>query len=351
MDNEIHQHHQPGKSPVKMKGIVLTRLVIFTFAALFIVAFSGCNSATENRNLLTVDFQQDKILKYEFISSREIDLNLDPQGTASKSGKSTVQHSTETLVLTVSYKPEKVNPIGFSTIQATCESAKISRASSRGTKVKDAVESAAGKSFKLSLSPVGRVVDKSELSDFVKELGEKAFSTRSSGGRIKNPDMIGDFFATQWFLWDSISSIEKPIDGVNVNDVWQSRLSIPLPMVMLKSRPVTYTLKEVTPTEKGNIATITSVYEAVEDWGEDWPTPYEGSFQMRGTYGTMGGFKVMSFAGTGKQLFNVDKGIVEEDLQEYEIKIISTSGMISSLMGIKPEINIKQTISMKLLED
>ena len=65
----------------------------------------------------------------------------------------------------------------------------------------------------------------------------------------------------------------------------------------------------------------------------------------------MGGFKVLSFAGTGKQRFNIDKGIIEEDSQEYEIKIVSTRGMISSLMGVKPEINIKQTISMKLLED
>ena len=335
---------------MKKKGVVLARWIVFSFVALAVISFSGCGGAEKSKNLLTVDFQQDKILKYEFISNREIDINLDPKGTMSKSGKSAAQHSTESLALKVSYAPEKINPIGLTIIQATCESAKVNRTPSRGRQAKDAVESATGKSFKFSLSPVGRVVDKSELSDLIKELGKKAFRT-SSAGRIKDPDMIGDFFATQWFLWDSISSIEKPIDGVRVGESWQSRLSIPAPMVIFKSRVVTYTLEEVMPSERGDIATIASVYDSVEGWGKDWPTPYEGSFQMRGTYGTMGGFKILSFAGTGRQTFNIDKGIIEEDSHEYEIKIISTSGMLSSLTGVKPEINIKQTINMKLLED
>ena len=335
---------------MKMKGIVLAKWIIFSFTALIVISFSGCGGAAKSKNLLTVDFQQDKILKYEFVSNRDIAVNLDPKGKASKSGKSAPQHSTESLSLKVSYKPEKVNPIGITTIQATCESAKANRTSSRGHQAKDAVEYAAGKSFKLSLSPVGRVVDKSELSDLIKELGKKAFSVRSSGGRVKNSDMVGDFFATQWFLWDSISSIEKPIDGVSIGDSWQSRLSIPTPMVMLKSRGVTYTLEEVTPSERGNIATITSVYGSVEGWGEDWPTPYEGSFQPSGPFGMMGGFKIVSFTGTGRQTFNIDKGIIEEESQEYEIKIISMGGMLVGF-GMKPEINIKQTINMKLLED
>jgi len=329
----------------------LRRSIIFAVAAVCIITFSGCGGATKSKNLLTVDFQPGQILKYEFVSNREIDMNLDPEGKASKSGKSAVQHSTENLTLTVSYEPEEVNPIGLTTIVATCESAKVSRVSSRRTHARDAVENAAGKNFKLLLSPVGRVEDKSELGELIKELGEKAFSSKSSGGRVKNPDMIGDFFATQWFLWDTISSIEKPIKGVDVGDSWQSRLSIPAPMVMFKSRLVTYTLEEVMLTERGSIATITSVYDSVENWGEDWPMPYDGQFQVRGTYGTMGGFKVLSLAGSGKQLFNIDTGTIEEDTQEYEIKIISTSGMIASLMGVKPEINIKQTISMKLLEE
>ena len=144
----------------------------------------------------------------------------------------------------MAYKPIKVDSYGLTTIEATCKSVKVSR--SKGSR-KDAVQSLAGRTFTVTVGPTGGIEDYSQLDSLLKEIGEKAFRPESDRGRIKEPDMIGDFVASQWFLWDSISSIERPAEGVEIGRSWNSQLSVPAPMVMRKARDVTYTLDEIRP--------------------------------------------------------------------------------------------------------
>ena len=54
--------------------------------------------------------------------------------------------------------------------------------------------------------------------------------------------MVGDFIASQWFLWEGVASVEDPAAGVGLEQTWRSQLSVPLPMVMRKARDVTYRL-------------------------------------------------------------------------------------------------------------
>ncbi len=68
-----------------------------------------------------------------------------------------------------------------------------------------------GKSFIFTVDSIGKIHDYSQLEELIKQAGEKTFSTEAGGNRIKQPDMIGDFIATQWFLWDSISSIPNRV--------------------------------------------------------------------------------------------------------------------------------------------
>jgi len=242
------------------------------------------------------------------------------------------------------YRPIEVDPYGLTTLEATCESVRVSR--SKGPR-RDAVQSLAGKTFTLTVGPTGRIEDYSQLDRLLKEIGEKAFRTSADRGRIKEPEMIADFVAVQWFLWDSISSIEKPSEGVKAGQSWKSKLSVPTPMVMRKARDVTYTLDEIRPGEQGRLAIIASSFEAADSVPRGWPIPYSGSFQMVGPFGFYRNYKVLSLLGRGEELFNIDRGRTERYSQQYELQL--SASLLLPLPGANPKITINQNLTMELL--
>lgn len=335
-----------------------TILILVTIVAISI--FAGCNPPLAehqkkaisggSKTLLTVDFQKGQPLQYRFVSSRDIDLNWEPAAGASRgASKRASDRSYESMEMVMAYTPVEVNPYGLTTIKATCNSVKVTRskgASGQGG-AKDAVENLPGQSFTFTVGPTGKIEDYSQLEKLIRELGKHAFRADSNRGRVKDPDMISDVIATQWFLWDSISSIPNPAEGVAAKQSWKSRLSIPAPMpVMLqKAREVTYTLDEVRRTEKERLAVIKSSYRAAESALQNWPMPYSGSFQMAGAFGFLRGYRVMDLQGQGEELFNIDAGRVEQRSQRYQVQLEA-----SLPMGISasPQVTIKQTLTMEL---
>jgi len=342
------------------RGRMRITLVFVTIAILSV--FAGCNGVNQQKNLiggsktlLTVDFQEGQTLQYKFVSSRDIDLDWEPGASASKSGKHTSDRTSESMEMVMVYTPIKVNPYGLTTIKATCSSVKVVRskgASGRGS-TKDAVESLPGKTFTFTVGPTGKIEDYSQLEKLLQEIGKQAFRTDTDRGRIKEPDMISDFIATQWFLWDSIASIQNPTEGLALKQSWKSKLSIPAPMpVMLrKAREVTYTLDEVRPAEgglsQGRLAVIKSSYSPAESAPQNWPLPYSGSFQMAGTFGFLRGYKVMDLQGQGEELFNIDAGRIERYSQQYQVQL-ETSLPIG--ISASPRVTIKQNLTMELLK-
>lgn len=252
--------------------------------------------------------------------------------------------------MVVAYTPIEVDPYGLTTIKATCKSVKVSRTSSgtgRQGASKDAVKSLPGKSFTFTVDSTGKIEDYSQLEKLIKEIGEKAFRPKSKRGRIKEPDMIGDFTATQWFLWDSVSSIEKAVEGVRVGQSWKSELSIPTPMVTRKARDVTYTLNEIRQTEKGQLAVIRSSYSLAKSVSRNWPLPYSGAFQMSGKFGFFRGYKFLDLQGQGEELFNIDAGRTEQYNQQYQLNVEASAPFG---LGVSPRIKIKQNLTMQLLD-
>lgn len=337
-----------------------TAIIIFTTVALGFLA--GCDGAAEQKEpltetikplqkgkeLLTIDFKKDQSLRYRFVSSRDIAVDWDPAKSKSKPGQSTADKSTESMDMVVLYTPINIDPYGLTTIKATCESVKATRTKSTGRRgsPRDAVEILPGKTFTLTVNPAGKVEDKSTLNELIKQIGQKAFRENSRMGRIKEPDMIADFVSSQWFLWDSVSSIEKPVDGVSVGQSWSSKLSVPTPMVMRKARDVIYTLDEIRPSAKGRLAVIGSTYTLSDSVPPGWPIPYTGSFKMPGTFGFLRGYKVLSLKGKGQELFNLDTGRIEQYNQQYDMKL---SAALLGNLGLSPHITIKQKITMQLL--
>ncbi|MCJ7729806.1 MAG: hypothetical protein MUO27_08030 [Sedimentisphaerales bacterium] len=312
----------------------------------------GCTPAQKSalapgKTRLTVDFQQNQSLRYRFLSSRDITVDWG-QMQGRDAGKTKIDKSLESLELVVSYTPVEVDPYGLSTIKAACESAKVARTgqSPRQMSRPDAAQSFAGKSWTFTVGPTGKMEDRSQLYDCIRQAGQQAFRTDKSQGLVKEPDMIYDFIATQWFLWDSISSVTKPVAGVGVGDEWRSRLFVPASMILFAARDVNYRLEEIRQGEQGRIAVIGGSYTLLYPSPSDWPVPYTELFQMSGTFGFLRGYKVFDLQGQGQELFNIDAGRTEKYTQKYPMHVQASLPMG---LGLNPQITIDQTLTMELI--
>jgi len=329
------------------------------FMAVAMGVLAGCEPTAQQENLLskekkllaagkellTVDFQEGQILRYRFTSSRDITIDWDPEKKQTKKGKNPIDKTSESLEMVVAYTPVEVNPFGLTTIKAVCESVRTRR--SEGSQ-KNAVDSLRGSTFTFTVGPTGIIEDYSQLTALIEEAGKKAFQSSSSRGRVKEPDMIGDFSAGQWFLWNSVASIERPAEGISAGQSWKSKLPVPGPMVMKKAREVTYTLDRAQQSEIGRIAVIKSSYSPTEPVPDNWPPlPYSGAFQMRGTFGFLRGYQILQLHGQGEEHFNVDAGRIEMSNQQYEVQL---EAVIPFGIDVKPLITMKQNFKMQRLK-
>jgi hypothetical protein len=345
-----------------LKGVKLrTTLNIFIAAVLAVLA--GCERAEkeketlgvkppplkEGAQLLTVDFKQGQSLRYQFISKRDIIIDWEPEKSRTGARQGTIDKSTESMEMVVTYTPIEVNPYALTTIKAAIESVKATRSKRAGGRVpaRDAVEHLTGKNFTMKVNAQGKIEDYSQLDELIRQIGENAFRKNSRQGRIKEPDMIADFVAAQWFLWDSISSIKKPAEGVSIGQSWSSKLSVPTPMVMRKARDVTYKFDKIWDNVKGRLAVISSTYSLSDSVPSGWPVPYTGRFRMSGTFGFFRGYNILSLSGRGDELFNIDKGRTERYSQEFDMRL---EAILPGPLGPNPRIAINQKLTMQIID-
>ena len=336
--------------------LIVKKGILFAIAIVFFS--TGCEERQKSGKpgsfskaplLLSVDFEPNVPLKYRFVSERQISLDLDPSHKSAKGEKDKggSQNMSEKLEMEIVYKPVKIDPYGYSTIEATCDSVKVTRTqtSSRGHNRSDAMEFAVGKSFILKITPTGKIIDCTSLEMLTKELGEKAFAA-SQKSRIKDPDMIMDFLATQWNIWDSITSIKEPLKGLQRGQKWDSKLLAPMPFVSKTGRDVKYEFAGVVESNNVSYAKIVSTYK-LSSTPPDINMPYSGSFYMRGTFGFLRGYVIQSIEGGGEQLYDIKKGLIKSDTQHYQAKVsASIFGLGSDTVA--PNIEINQTIIMTL---
>ena len=326
----------------KQRRIQVLCLVGFAVAGLL----SGCQGPAGGGEYLAVGFEEDQPLRYQFQSQREVDLEL----TGDKPDKAKTQRETLDLVMTVTAL--EANPFGLTTLQFTCESAKATRTSFTGKAGgKEAMESLAGKSYTIEISPTGQLENIESFETLLKEIGEKSIASQTaSGQRVKELDMIFDWVHFQLYLWDAVTSIDKPLAGVETGTQWHSRqfLPWPVPIPNMPSREVAYTLEEIRPTEAGREAVITSDYDLAQEPVRDFPLPYTGGFQIKGSlFSVLHSYVYDSLDGSGKQVFNLDRGLLLEDQQQYTIK--ARASFILPLGNSVPVLTVSQQFSVKLL--
>jgi hypothetical protein len=297
--------------------------------------------------MLTVDFQPAQPLKYKFVSSRDMAVDWGPSrgGDVNK-----VTKSSESLEMVVSYTPVKVDPYGASTIRADCESARVKRVSARQQNWKEAAETFTGKTWTFTVDARGKILDDSQFVDVLRQAGQQAFRSDRSRGLIKEPDMLYDVIATQWFLWDSVSHISNPAKGVAVGEKWKSVLPAPATMILFAARDVNYKLEEIRqdPNDPNkHIAVIGSSYSLLWPSPSEWPVPYTETFMMSGIFGFLRDYKVLSIQGQGQELFNIEAGRTEQYTQKYTMR--TTAALPMGFNDVTPKVNIDQTITMQLI--
>lgn len=313
---------------------------------------AGCqeSAVTEQDNWLLVSFEKNVPITYKMVSQRETEFDITTDDPAKKSRPT---NSSEKLELVMVYTPIEVDPFGLSTIKAECKSAKVTRAQVSGKQTaRDAMETLQGKSFTLKLSPTGNIEDITDLQRIASELGAASFTANKDVSRIKNPDMINDFLALQEYLWAASSTISNQLE-LKTGDTWQARQSMPwpLPMYPPPTRTTTYTLDSIAAGEEGQPrkAVISSTYELSETPVEEYIKPYQtGQFQMRGMFGFLRNFQFKHLEGTGKQVFNMDDGLVESDHQEYLMNVNAT--FMLPLGNSLPVLTVTQTIDIERIE-
>ncbi len=328
--------------------------------AMALAASSGCKATREgqeettavktpapdkSRVFLTVDFEPGRTLRYRFASKRTIAVDWDPNAATTKNR---VQNLDERMEMVVAYTPVEADPYGLSTVRATIESVDAVHGSGITGRVQetDAVEAAKGRSFTLKIDPRGRIVDANELTALIQAMGEKAFR-EGAGARTKDPDMIGDFVAGVWFLWDGAATIPLPAEGLAIGQTWPSKLPAPTPMVMRQARDVTYRFNGIRSGPRGAAGVIESTYTLADSSPADWPVPYSGRFRMSGTFGFLGPYQVLSLEGSGEELYNIEAGRLEQRLQKYTMEIKAALPPMG--MKANPHITIEQSLAAELL--
>jgi hypothetical protein len=343
------------------------RLLTLATIACGMVLLSGGCSETANKGItggdkntvaLSVAFPDGATLRYRIVSKRDIVLDLDPSGKMSKSGSGARQDMNEEAQFILAYKAIGPAGRGGSLVEVTCQSANVKRLRlSGGSSPDDALTALAGKSFKIKVSATGQIFDTAELEKVIRDLGEAAFGNRSDryeGRKIKNPDMIADFIAAQWYMWDQEQCIAQPVNGVAVGEKWRSKRIIfsPMPFVSRTGRNAQYELTEIKDVNGVQTAVIKAAYTLADGPSMDWPMPYAGNFSQRGSFGFFQGYKVLELTGDGTQVFDVSAGKILKEQQVYNTKIsamIPFGGLGKDGEKPEPNITVKQTITIELL--
>jgi hypothetical protein len=321
--------------------------MLTTFLILAVLA--GCQPGA-SREYLAVDFEPETDLKYRFVSERQTSLKMSTAKTATRKAKSQTTKMTEKMELVIAYKAVADNEYGRTTVHATCQSAKVTRTGNLiKSSSKDAIEGLSGKTFTFRVLANGQIEDHSSLDKLVKELGKNAFGAPRGGNKVKNPDMIKDFIAMQWYLWDSISMIDDPQKGVELGQTWTAKQMMPMPMRMAIAKDVTYTLTEIKDSDTGPMAVIDSTFQRSDEPVENLPDPYDGQkYMMKGMFALLSGYGIISFQGSGKQIFDIDRGVITADNQQHTIEF--KVKFLLPLGDTPPILKIDQKMTIELLE-
>ncbi|MBN1125918.1 MAG: hypothetical protein JXA82_12995 [Sedimentisphaerales bacterium] len=324
---------------------------ILTMTSLAVlVILTGCQpgSTTGDKNFLVLEFKEDQPVTYKATSQREILIELlDGEG---KPQQNQSHKMSEQLELELTFQAKEVNLFGLTTVQATVNSAKVTRQAfrTRGPEPADITGKLAGKTFTFKVSPTGKLADTTEMDAAINDFIESGFVTRSGPvKRIKDPDMMVDVVMLMHHLWDPVVAIKNP-SRVKIGTTWNVDQLVPLPFPLPMMRETNYALAEVTE-ENGRKAIIDSSFGLTENEPAYWPKAYQEVFNLRGSlFAVLRNYRFESIEGEGKAVFDIDQGILEKESQQWKLKV--KADFMLPLGNTRPVISIDQKIHVERVQ-
>ena len=310
----------------------------------------GCQSGPRG-DYAAIEFHPDSMLRYRFVSSRDVKIELTEGSNGKKEDSKT---SRESLDMVMRIRPVKIDPYGLTTLEFTCESVQVKRTSfsGKGAAV-DAMEALKGKSYTVQVTPTGQIENKDDFARMLKEIGQKSFvASTNPKQKVKNPDMILDWIFFQMYLWNVSASIPKPLDGIHPGSTWQSDqfMPWPVPIQNLPSRITTYTVKDITEQYAKRTAVIDSTYQLRDEPVLSFPLPYEGPYQIKGSlFSILRSYRHESLEGSGTEIFDLTDGVLEKDQQNYTL--VTRADFILPLGQSLPTLTVQQSILIERLKD
>jgi hypothetical protein len=300
---------------------------------------------------MALDFDTAAPLRYRFVSSREVQIEL---SSSSAGKKEDSKLATETLEMVFRIRPLEANPYGLSTLEFLCESVQTKRTTFSGKPAAgDAVQHLQGRTYTLQVSPTGQIELTDSFRTLLREIGQKSFVQKAdSKQRIKDPDMILDWLFFHYTLWDLTASNPKPLRGIAPGSSWTSEqfLPWPVPIQNLPSRLITYTVDRLEDRQVTRMAAVSTRYQLREKPLLNFPLPYEGSYQIRGSlFSVLHGYRHESLEGSGRLLFNLTEGQLESAEEDYTLQ--TSANFILPLGDSLPKLTVRQHIQIERLSD
>jgi len=310
----------------------------------------GCGTLPRGE-YMALDFEASPSVRYRFVSSREVRIEL----TSSAAGKKEDSKlANESIEMVFGIRPLEANPYGLSTVEFTCESVESKRTTFSGKPAPaDAMQHLRGRTYTLQVSPTGQIELTDSFRNLLREIGQKSFVEKGdSAQRIKDPDMILDWLFFQYTLWDLTASNPKPLRGIAPGSSWQSEqfLPWPVPIQNLPSRVITYTVENIEDRQGTKLASVSTRYQLREKPLLNFPLPYEGSYQIRGSlFSVLRSYRHESLEGTGQLVFNLTDGRLESAQDNYTL--ITAADFILPLGDSLPKLTVRQHIRIERLSD
>lgn len=310
----------------------------------------GCGNVPKGE-YMALDFDAASPLRYRYVSSREVQIVL-TSGSAGK--KEDSKRSSESIEMVFAIRPVDLNPYGLSTLEFTCESVQIKRSSFSGkASGSDAMQSLQGRSYTLQVSPTGQMELTESFLNTLRLIGQNSFVDKpDSKQRIKDPDMILDWLFFHYTLWDLTASNPKALRGIVAGSNWPSEqfLPWPVPIQNLPSRTLTYTVENIEERQGTRLATVRTQYQLREKPLLNFPMPYEGNYQIRGSlFSVLRNYRHESLEGTGHLVFNLTDGRLESAEDQYTL--VTAADFILPLGDSVPKLTIQQQIRIERLSD
>ena len=316
------------------------------------MVLAGCEEAYKApKQVMMLSFELNKPLKYRFVSSREVSLSLSDQREKAPKKMS------ERLEMTIVYTPIDVDAYGDYTIKAVCESSHVTRSSFSSSRAsgKDVMDSLQGMEWQFKVNALGQIRDYSGLTAVVEQLGKKTIKIQAKRN-VKDQDMIWDFVNSQWFIWDPVSSQANAGIDIVPGSSWTSTQIIPFARLVPAERRITYTdLGSQDGADKigigGDIEMLPMQFN--EDKKpmptvDNLPKPYQVKFQMRGMFGFLIRYKVLSLEGSSTAVYDSERALLLSNKQEYDMNM--TASFMLPLGNSVPQLAVHQSITTELIE-